>query len=800
MPAIEELRTALGEDTISTDDEDLHRHGYSEWSSINIDQLPVAVAYPKSTEEVSQVAKVCSRYKVPMIPYSGGSSLEANFSAPFGGMSVDFTFMDQVLALHEDDGTNAVRYGTMKEWVVNLTVVLADGTVIKTRRRPRKSAAGHNLTNLFIGSEGTLGLVTEITLKLAVIPQETSVAVVTFPTIRDAASAAAKVMRAGVPVACMEIMDDVQMDVVNRSGSTKKKWKVAPTMFFKFSGTKAGVQENIKLVKAISKEHKSGNFEFASGAEEQRELWSARKEALWSMMALRKEGDEVWSTDVAVPLSRLPDIVGKTPPCKEMDDLGLFASVLGHIGDGNFHESIMYNAKDPKERARVEKCIHAMVDRALEMEGTCTGEHGIGLGKKESLVKELGLDTIGIMQKIKGSLDPHWLMNPGKIMDRPLQEGQFAQQAAMDVEHFSSKTSKFPHKKCGVLGATGSVGQRFILLLALHPHFTLHAVGASERSAGKKYKDAVKWKQAFPMSKQLGELVVKQCRPEEFRDCDLVFSGLDSDVAGDVEMAFLKANLAVFSNAKNYRRDPLVPLVVPTVNLPHLDVLKHQRKHYGLDKGFLVCNSNCAVIGIVIPFAALLSKFGPINQVSVVTMQAVSGAGYPGVSSMDIIDNVVPFISGEEDKLETEAQKILGSVNADVTGFEDQSLKISAACNRVPVLDGHTACVSLRFERRPPPSSEEVKQAMRDYVSDAQKLGCPSAPEHAIVVMEEPDRPQPRLDRETDRGYAVSVGRIREDESGIFDIKFVALSHNTVIGAAGSSILNAEAAVLKGYA
>lgn len=246
-----------------------------------------------------------------------------------------------------------------------------------------------------------------------------------------------------------------------------------------------------------------------------------------------------------------------------------------------------------------------------------------------------------------------------------------------------------------------------------------------------------------------------------------------------LEMAFLKSNLAVFSNAKNYRRDPIVPLVVPTVNLPHLDVIKHQRKHHGLEKGFLVCNSNCAVIGIVIPFAALQEKFGPVDQVSVVTMQAVSGAGYPGVSSMDIIDNVVPFISGEEDKLETEAQKILGGINGDVTGFVDQPMKISASCNRVPVLDGHTACVSLRFQRRPPPSAEQVKQAMREYVSDVQKLGCPSAPSKAIVVMDAPDRPQPRLDRETDRGYAVSVGRIREDEAGIFDIKFVALSHNS---------------------
>lgn len=290
-----------------------------------------------------------------MIPYSGGSSLEANFSAPFGGVSIDFAHMDRILELHADDmdvvvqpavpwmelnekiknsglffpvdpgpsakiggmvgtscsGTNAVRYGTMKEWVINLTVVLADGSVIKTRRRPRKTSAGYNLTNLFIGSEGTLGIVTEITLKLTVIPQETSVAVVPFPTIREAASAAADIMRAGVPVGAMEIMDEVQMSVINRVKATKRTWKEAPTMFFKFSGTKAGVQENIKLVKAIAKSHNAGNFEFTTDPQDQKELWSARKEALWSMLALREGDLDVWSTDVAVPLSRLPDIIGK---------------------------------------------------------------------------------------------------------------------------------------------------------------------------------------------------------------------------------------------------------------------------------------------------------------------------------------------------------------------------------------------------------------------------------------------------------------------------------------------------------
>ena len=266
-------------------------------------------------------------------------------------------------------------------------------------------------------------------------------------------------------------------------------------------------------------------------------------------------------------------------------------------------------------------------------------------------------------------------------------------------------------------------------------------------------------------------------------------------------MEFLKAEIPVFSNAKNYRKDPIVPLVVPTVNVNHLDLVQHQRKHYGLKKGFLVCNSNCAVIGIVIPFAAIQAKFGLVEDVEVTTLQAISGAGYPGVPSMDIIDNIVPFISGEEDKLENEAQKILGSLNSDATAFDEQKdLTIGATCTRVPVIDGHTACVSLRFKNRDNiPSAEQVKSAMRDYISEAQKLGCSSAPERAIVVFDEPYRPQPRLDRDISGGYAVSVGRVRETGKGShFDIRFVALSHNTVIGAAGSSILNAEAAIIKG--
>ncbi|UKZ47504.1 hypothetical protein TrVGV298_001723 [Trichoderma virens] len=464
--AISDIVWELGnqKDIISTDPDDLHAHGYSSWSTVNPDELPVAVAYPRNTEQVATIVRVCHRHRVPVVAYSGGTSLEGNFSAPYGGVSIDFAFMNNILQVNKADmdvvvqpsvgwqdlntelakqgtglffpvdpgptakiggmigtncsGTNAVRYGTMKDWVINLTVVLSDGQVIKTRRRPRKSSAGYNLNSLFVGSEGTLGIVTEATLKLAVVPEETSVAVVNFPSIRHAASAAASVMQAAIPVQCLEIMDEVQMKVVNLSGFTAPRvWVEKPTLFFKFAGTKASVQEHIKLVEKITAANKGGNFEFAKDEKEQKLLWSARKESLWSMLALRKEGEDVWSTDVAVPFSRLADIIEVSK--KEMDELGLFASILGHIGDGNFHESIMYNKENEAERAKVEACVKNMVRLAIEMEGTCTGEHGVGWGKKESLLWEVGSETVGVMAAIKKSLDPHWILNPGKIMDVP---------------------------------------------------------------------------------------------------------------------------------------------------------------------------------------------------------------------------------------------------------------------------------------------------------------------------------------------------------------------------------------------
>ncbi|SCO44897.1 probable D-lactate dehydrogenase (cytochrome) [Fusarium fujikuroi] len=455
--AVEEIRKALGEDAVSIEDEILHSHGYSDWSTINIERLPVAVAFPKTTEEVAAIAKICHKRRVPMIPYSGGSSVEGHFSAPFGGVSVDFVNMNQILEMHSDDlnvvvqpsvpwmdlnekikdtglffpidpgpsaqiggmvgtncsGTNAVKYGTMRDWVVNLTVVLSDGTILKTRRRPRKSSAGYNLNSLFVGSEGTLGFVTEATLKLAPIPEHTGIAVVTFPSVKAAATMAIEVIRRGIPISAVEILDEVLMSVINRMGATSRKWKEEPTLFFKFSGSDAVVKDSITQVQSISKKHHANGFQYESDPEKQKALWSARKEALWSMMALRETDGHVWSTDVAVPLSRVSELIDISK--KELVELGLFGSILGHIGDGNFHETILFEEKQRKE---VEDCVHKMVSRAIEMEGTCTGEHGVGLGKKEFLREEVGEVPIQVMRAIKTSLDPLWLMNPGKIFDR----------------------------------------------------------------------------------------------------------------------------------------------------------------------------------------------------------------------------------------------------------------------------------------------------------------------------------------------------------------------------------------------
>lgn len=341
------------------------------------------------------------------------------------------------------------------------------------------------------------------------------------------------------------------------------------------------------------------------------------------------------------------------------------------------------------------------------------------------------------------------------------------------------------------------------MLLGDHPDFELYKLGASGRSAGKKYKDAVTWKQTSLLPKSAEDIIVEECTYEAFKDCDVVFSGLDHDYAGPIEESFSKNGLAVVSNAKNYRRHSDVPLVVPIVNTDHIDIVENRVKaaaSQGKTKpGFIICISNCSTAGLVAPLKPLVDKFGPIELLTTTTLQAISGAGFsPGFPGIDILDNIVPYIGGEEEKIEWETKKILANVNAVGDGFDiltDKDIKVSAQCTRVPVSDGHTECISLKFKNRPAPSIPEVKKALADYVCDAYKVGCPSAPEHPVIVLEENDRPQPRLDRDRGNGFAVTVGRVREDP--VLDVKMVVLSHNTVIGAAGAGVLIGEYLVKK---
>ncbi len=338
----------------------------------------------------------------------------------------------------------------------------------------------------------------------------------------------------------------------------------------------------------------------------------------------------------------------------------------------------------------------------------------------------------------------------------------------------------------GILGATGSVGQRFIQLLDNHPYFEVTELAASDQSAGKPYADAVagRWKISGDIPLYAKRIVVEPCKP--LLGCKAVFSGLDASVAGDIEDEFAKAGYFVISNSKNHRMDDFVPLLSAEVNPEHLEMLKFQKT-----KGKIITNSNCTIMGVTIVLKAL-EKFG-VQQVMLFSMQALSGAGYPGVPSMDILDNIIPFIGGEEHKAETEPLKMLGSLKDGIVNFA--KIKISAQCNRVAVSDGHTVCLSIKFKRKP--SIEELKKALASFQGEPQRLNLPLAPHPPIIVREEEDRPQPRLDRNEGKGMAVVVGRIRP--CPIFDYRLVTLTHNTIRGAAGAAILNAELMYKKGY-
>ena len=344
-------------------------------------------------------------------------------------------------------------------------------------------------------------------------------------------------------------------------------------------------------------------------------------------------------------------------------------------------------------------------------------------------------------------------------------------------------------RSVAVLGATGAVGQAFIRLLANHPWFELTEVAASERSAGKRYADAASWIGADEMPAAVAGMMVQPCDPRCI-SADIVFSALDSAAAQDAEPAFARAGKVVLTNAKNYRMEPDVPLVIAEVNPSHLAVLTAQRRNRGW-KGAIVANGNCASIVAALPLAPIHERFG-ITKIMAVTMQAVSGAGYPGVPSLDILGNIIPFIKDEEPKIEAEIQKFLGTSSGDV--ISSASFPVSAQANRVPVEHGHTVCMSIGLEKKA--SSEEVERAIADWRGASEARGLPTSPERAVVVTERPDQPQPRRQVNTGHGMTVVVGRVRPDP--IFDVKLVAMGHNVVRGAAGASVLNAELMLRRG--
>jgi D-lactate dehydrogenase (cytochrome) len=415
---------------------------------------PDAVVFPRSTEEVRDIVAICRRYHTPMIPYGVGTSLEGHILANAGGVCIDMSQMNKVLAVHAEDldatvqagvtrkqlneeirhaglmfpvdpgadatiggmaatrasGTNAVRYGTMRENVLSLTVVTADGRIIRTSRRPRKSAAGYDLTRLFVGSEGTLGIITEVTVRLYAVPEAMSAAVCSFKDMKGAVDTVIQTLQHGIPIARSEALCGLTMKAINAYNKTS--YKEQPTLWIEFHGTEAGVAEQAQLVEEIATEHGGEGFEWATKPEDRTRLWSARHQAYFAGLQLRP-GARAVSTDVCVPISRLTECIVET-----MRDIGrasMPVPLFGHVGDGNFHCMVLIRPDSDADLAEAKAFNERLVDRALSMEGTCTGEHGIGAGKIKSLKKEHG-DAVDLMVAIKRTFDPDNLMNPGKVV------------------------------------------------------------------------------------------------------------------------------------------------------------------------------------------------------------------------------------------------------------------------------------------------------------------------------------------------------------------------------------------------
>jgi D-lactate dehydrogenase (cytochrome) len=412
------------------------------------------VAFPDSTAEVAAIVRTCAAHGVPVIAYGTGTALEGGVIPEHGGIVVNLQHLDRIVRVSAEDldatveagvtrerlnahlrdlglffpidpgadaslggmaatrasGTNAVRYGTMRDNVLSLTVVLADGRVVRTARRARKSSAGYDLTRLFVGSEGTLGIITEVTLRLAGVPEAVSAAVCSFDTLDGAVDTVIRTIQLGVPVARLELLDDVQMDAVNRYSGLSHP--VRDTLFLEFHGSATGVREDAELVQQIAAEHGGSAFAWADGHEERRKLWAARHDAAWANKALRP-GCGLWATDVCVPISRLAECIRETK--RDLRESFLMAPLVGHVGDGNFHLSFLVRRDDPREVAEAERLHERLVMRALAMDGTCTGEHGVGTGKMRFLAAEHG-DGLDVMRAVKRALDPLGIMNPGKVL------------------------------------------------------------------------------------------------------------------------------------------------------------------------------------------------------------------------------------------------------------------------------------------------------------------------------------------------------------------------------------------------
>jgi D-lactate dehydrogenase (cytochrome) len=415
---------------------------------------PDAVAFAQSTEEVIEIVKVCARHKVPLIPFGSGTGVEGHVVALRGGVCLDLSQMNRILEVSVGDldatvqagvtheqlnehlrgsglffsvdpganctiggmaatrasGTNSVRYGTMRENVLSLKVVLPDGRVIRTARRARKSAAGYDLTRLFVGSEGTLGVITEVTVRLYGIPTAISSAVCSFPSVEAAVNVVVNTIQSGVPVARIELADAAQMDAINRY--SKLSLPVAPTLWLEFHGTESGVAEQAKMVQMIASEHGGTDFSWATSPDDRRTLWRARHDVAYADKALR-EGAQLWATDVCVPISRLAECVTETQ--KDLASSFLPAPIVGHAGDGNFHICFAINPNDPRQMEEAERINERVVHRALSLDGTCTGEHGVGCGKIDFLIAEHG-EAMSVMRAIKQAIDPDNIMNPGKIL------------------------------------------------------------------------------------------------------------------------------------------------------------------------------------------------------------------------------------------------------------------------------------------------------------------------------------------------------------------------------------------------